>query len=441
MLSKIGTKGRVVSIIVASGLLILLAYWLLTPSKLQQKYSLLRAQGLPTNAAELDKYYAVPAGTNDTTELWTEAAAAVTAAKIEQRAAKLPIVGMGPTPIPRRGQPWAELEDVRVFLNELNPELTLIRHAALAGGVARYPEDFSAGITTSIALVQNTRTMARLLTLSAHVHTHDGADRQAFEDVANVFAVSESMHGSPIVISNLVRIAIHAIGCQLALQMLPQASWSDSELKQLQTAISGGQFRQELLTAFHGERAICLETISTTRDVLFRDANQMKIMELFDTLTDGLKVSWPEAIKSRQEMEVEVQKISAGGIITRAKFMTLPLLVPALGQGLTASMRAEARQNCAIAAIAAQLYRLQHGTLPLSLADLTEFLPGDESQKPSWLADPFDGQPLRFKSEETRLLIYSIGQNLVDDGGQIESEKPTDRDLGYAVEERQGDSG
>ena len=145
-----------------------------------------------------------------------------------------------------------------------------------------------------------------------------------------------------------------------------------------------------------------------------------------------------EAIRSRQEMEVEVQKIIAGGMITRAKFMTLPLLVPALGQGLTASMRAEARQNCAIAA---QLYRLQHGTLPLSLADLTEFLPGDESQKPSWLADPFDGQPLRFKSEETRLLIYSIGQNLVDDGGQIESEKPTDRDLGYAVEERQGDSG
>ena len=139
-------------------------------------------------------------------------------------------------------------------------------------------------------------------------------------------------------------------------------------------------------------------------------------------------------------MELEVQKISAGGMITRAKFMALPLLVPALGQGLTASMRAEARQNCAIAA---QLYRPQHGTLPLSLADLTEFLPGDESQKPSWLADPFDGQPLRFKSEETRLLIYSIGQNLVDDGdgGQIESEKPTDRDLGYAVEERQGDSG
>jgi hypothetical protein len=305
----------------------------------------------------------------------------------------------------------------------------------MAGGVARYPEDFSAGITTPIKLVQDTRTLARLLTLSAHVHTHDGADRQAFEDVVSVFAVSESMHGSPIIISNLVRIAIHAIGCELALELMPHASWSDVELKQLQTAISGGQFRRELLTALHGEQAICLETISTAPGVLFRDANQMKIMELFDTLTDGLKVSWHEAIKSRQEMEREVQKISGGGMITRAKFMTFSLLFPSLGHSLTASMRAEARQNCAIAAIAAQRYQLQHGTLPLGPSNLGEFLPDDDSRRSSLLTDPFDGQPLRFKYEETRVLIYSIGQNLVDDGGQIDVERAGEGDVGYAVEE------
>jgi len=439
MLRKIGTKGRVVSIMVASGLLLLGAYWLLAPSKLQQAYAELRIQGLPTNAAELDKYYAVPAGTNDTTELWTQAAATVAAAKIEQRAAKLPVVGMGPTPIPRRGQPWAELDDARVFLNELTPELVLIRRAALAGGVARYPEDFSAGITSPIAQVQHTRTMARLLTLSAHVHTHDGLERLAFEDVASVFAVSESMHGSPVLISGLVRIAVHAIGCQLALELLPHTSWSDAELKQLQTAISGGQFRQELLTALYGERAICLETMTTTPGVLFRETNALKIIDLFDTLTAGLKVSWSEAIKSRQEMELEVQKISGGSMITRAKFMTLSLLFPALGQALTASMRAEARQNCAIAAIAAYRYRLQNGTLPLALADLGEFLPGDESRKSLLLTDPFDGLPLRFKVEETRLLIYSIGQNLVDDGGRIETERPAEGDMGYAVVEAHGE--
>ena len=275
--------------------------------------------------------------------------------------------------------------------------------------------------------------MARLLTLSAHVHLHGDDEQLALLDVRGLFAVSESLQRSPVLISGLIRLAIHAIGCELAAELLPQTRWSDSDLQQLQMEISKAQFREELLVSFHGERAICLEAISTSPGILFRDANLLKIIELFEILTDGLTVSWSEATKAHREIEGEIQTLSGGGFITRTKFMTLRLLLPAITQGVVASMRAEARQNCLIATIAAYRYRLKHGKLPPALVDLTEFLPGDDSRKSSLLTDPFDGQPLRLKIEDTRLVVYSIGQNLVDDGGQIETEKPADGDCGYAV--------
>ena len=65
-------------------------------SRLNQRIADLRSQGLPTNAVELNAYYAVPPDVTDTTELWVAATTAVKNAGIEQRTAKIPIVGLGP---------------------------------------------------------------------------------------------------------------------------------------------------------------------------------------------------------------------------------------------------------------------------------------------------------------------------------------------------------
>ena len=88
-----------------------------------------------------------------------------------------------------------------------------------------------------------------------------------------------------------------------------------------------------------------------------------------------------------------------------------------------------------IVTIATYRYRLQHGGLPKSLRDLNDLIPGDVSDKSSRLIDPFDGQSLRFKSDNGRVLIYSIGYNNVDDGGDIATEQPQPSDLGYSVAE------
>ena len=242
--------------VVLISLVVLALFAMYSSSRLNQRIAELRSQGLPTNAVELNAYYSVPPDVTDTTELWIAATTAVKNAGISQRAVKIPIVGLGPTPIPEPGQEWAELEISRTFLDELDSELQLIRRAGDAGGMARYPVDFTAGSNAVLTAQQEVRVLTRLLSLSSHVHAHAGQDSEVLKDVSGIFAVSDSLRGDPILISELVRIATHAIGCDLTADMLPHCKWTDEELESLQVAIGRADFRREMLKAFHGERAV-----------------------------------------------------------------------------------------------------------------------------------------------------------------------------------------
>ncbi len=410
------------------------AYVLLSPSQLDQQIAELRSRGLPTNAAELNAYYAVPSDVADTTQLWTAATTAIRNARIDQRAKALPVVGTGPTPIPDPGQEWTKLAESQAFLEELDDEMRLVRKAAEARGMARYPIDFRNGFDTLLSDTQETRTLARLLTLSAHVNAHEGKINEVLNDVAGIFAVSDSVRGEPLLISQLVRMAIHAIGCELAADMLPLCHWTDAELATLQLAIARADFRAEMLRAIHGERAICLHTLDTTfAFFLLRVTNKSKALEFFGDATEGLDSSWQEATRQCENLDKEMKVISGGGI-SRLRYMSVMWLTPGLRQAVNAGTRAEARQNCMITMIAVYRYRLQHGNLQASLAELKKFIPGDDAAKNQRPTDPFDGQPLRFKSDSSQVTIYSIGDNRVDDGGVISSEKPHEGDLGYSVQ-------
>ena len=84
-----------VSAVVLISLVLLGLFSIFSSSRLNQRIANLRSRGLPTNTVELNDYYSVPPDVTDTTELWIAATTAVKNAGIEQRAAKIPIVGLG----------------------------------------------------------------------------------------------------------------------------------------------------------------------------------------------------------------------------------------------------------------------------------------------------------------------------------------------------------
>jgi hypothetical protein len=104
-------------------------------------------------------------------------------------------------------------------------------------------------------------------------------------------------------------------------------------------------------------------------------------------------------------------------------------MVPAMLQMATSFQSSRARLRCASVAVAAERYRLARGAWPPVLEALTpDFL----EKVP---ADSFDGEPLRYRRLEDRIVIYSVGEDGQDDGGETEPSSPPglSRDLMFRL--------
>jgi hypothetical protein len=92
----------------------------------------------------------------------------------------------------------------------------------------------------------------------------------------------------------------------------------------------------------------------------------------------------------------------------------LRLWVPACGKLAWADVRTKAQLRAAMVGVAAERFRMTKGRWPKDLAELI----------PSYLEaiplDPFDGQPLRLRQSEGRFVVYSVGMDGIDNGGQLD---------------------
>jgi hypothetical protein len=84
-------------------------------------------------------------------------------------------------------------------------------------------------------------------------------------------------------------------------------------------------------------------------------------------------------------------------------------------------MRAETTKQVAVAAIGLKRYQVKHGNYP---PDLNSLVPEFLAEIP---LDPVDGQPLRYRRNgDGTFLLYSVGENGKDDGGNPALEPGTE---------------
>ena len=101
-----------------------------------------------------------------------------------------------------------------------------------------------------------------------------------------------------------------------------------------------------------------------------------------------------------------VSLILSGNLIGQSLyFMTMPALTPSLAK----KSQSDAELQATRIILALRAYQLTHGKLP---ADLNALVPEFLDSVP---VDDFDGQPLCYSPE--RKIVYSVGENLKDDGG------------------------
>jgi hypothetical protein len=95
-------------------------------------------------------------------------------------------------------------------------------------------------------------------------------------------------------------------------------------------------------------------------------------------------------------------------------YMGMPAVIPALAKKSQSDVQLQATRTI----LALRAYQLTHGNLP---SDLNALVPQFLDEVP---VDDFDGQPLRYSAEKK--IVYSVGKNLKDDGGDDRGQEESD---------------
>jgi len=148
------------------------------------------------------------------------------------------------------------------------------------------------------------------------------------------------------------------------------------------------------------------EDLPPTSLLVFASRKQLtdKADEYFQIMDADMKVGASDDVA--HTIGDEMRELSDG-------YVFIKMLFPAFHFVRQARVRAQVNTDSVLAALGVIRYQREHGRLPETLNDLVgEFL----EQVPQ---DPFDNQSLRYVPKGDTFVIYSVGVNGVDDGGQV----------------------
>lgn len=170
---------------------------------------------------------------------------------------------------------------------------------------------------------------------------------------------------------------------------------------------------------------------------LYHDEDLVHYLDWHDRCLTALDSPVPKAIPLLREME-DLQNKAAGNThpfldaFKKDRFSLLTTEELQVSPALLSELKTVAQVRLAVTALAVERWRSAHGGRVPEL--ISEITPNFLSAIPS---DPFDGRPLRFKQLEKGYVIYSIGEDLTDDGGKTKTANAADSnhyDITFSVE-------
>ncbi|HEV2947227.1 MAG TPA: hypothetical protein VGX70_07610 [Gemmataceae bacterium] len=305
----------------------------------------------------------------------------------------------------------------------------------------------SNAIGTLLPHVQGARDIGRLLQLDAiRLAANDDIEGALFSCRA-ILNTGRSFGDETAAITQLVRLWYQRLALRTLERALAQGTASEAALVKMQQLLEDESEQPLLLIATRAERAGIHQFLEfVERGGHYRASFGMRSRtgsNHIDDLLDRGKARGCHAAYLRYLNEcVEITKLPPEQQVERLRDFDLrppenvPQLLAVLG-GLNVYLNKLAENfhhrlafmRCGVAGVAVERYRLANGRWPERLEDL---VPAYLSKIP---IDLFDGQPLRFRRLKDGVIIYTVGEDQEDDGGQrvlIKASKP-DRDVGFQL--------
>lgn len=330
---------------------------------------------------------------------------------------------------------WPEdmIEILRNLVAAVDGHLDTIRALAAQDGPI-YALDFSKGFDTELPHLAPLRNMARLLLADAVVALDDGDRTRVVDDLEAIYGLGTAVRDEPILISQLVRMAICGIA-ETGLLTLPSSGLEPEYYQRIMARLAQSDYREEFATCFAGEAA-CIETMFNDfseealnaagwsypkPDIMaphilmrvyespfaasMRASDEAVAMGILSELQACARLPYYEA---SPRIDVAAEQAERSSWLRPVTSTVLPSLMRAS----QAQARHEARLDLAQLGLSIEQYHDSTGEFPATLDAIADMIPGGIP------VDPFTGGQYTYRVLDDSFMLYGVGHNLVDDGGR-----------------------
>jgi hypothetical protein len=440
----------------------------------EAKLDEVRKQGYPVTLAELDKWYPqVPPGENaadvyaqafahydrwTTNELVTPVSyeppkrgphnLRLTSngwVRVERKIDLLPIVGNAKIP-PDSQALSNEVQNLIAEYLSNNAEPLRLLHEGTSVERCRYPVSFSKGVETLLPHLNEVRQGARLLSLDAIMCAAKRESQSVVSSLVAAVALARSLTDEPGIVDQLVRIAVLRIDASCLEGVLNRTVFADAQLRELDAAFTESEPTNCLARAFGCEIAMNIDLfrwpvkrqltwmlppppqpstfmngVGYLAPAWYRQAqfyllkasglmevDLLRHLAIMEGYLHLAQLPLPERLAAAKSVDSETRKLP--------RFCVMSNWLCCYGSGgmsafVVKDLAATACLRLSRTSLALERYRLTNGKLP---DRLDELVPAYLTAVP---ADPFDGQPLLYKKLVKGYIVYSVGENGKDDGG------------------------
>ncbi len=266
--------------------------------------------------------------------------------------------------------------------------------------------------TQLLPLVRKCKGAARLLQIESQLLALEGNPSEAVRSALAIFRLARHFDRNPTIISYLVAMAVRGTATDSADMALQTGPVSHEVRKSLDAELAVQEGMAGYTWALKSERAFGLDSFRTLplRNLWFfsrglwnqQESAYLDAMDAYVALTyDRGPYEQTEHIISRIYARIPVRS----GTFAQ-------LVFPAMKATHEAVIRTRAQIRCLRVLNAIQV-RVPAGSKEVpKLSELG--LPAEAT------TDPFNGEPLHVKRLPQGWLVYSVGSNLVDDGGKLD---------------------
>ena len=295
----------------------------------------------------------------------------------------------------------------------------------------RYDLDYSEGAGILLPHLQDLRNLSKILSAQARLNAAEGNVEQAWNDVIASLKLANALAREPILMSQLVRCAQFEIAVDLIHSVAAYAPPSQSQNEEIEELLLTFEDRSNLVAAIDGERLLLGEwAFALPRSALqigneLEDGAAREVVEFVVSFNPLLRRdhaaylttmhAYAEAASEpyySREASFEEEMLNA---VPWYCFVT-QLITPAYSSVREIFASMQARAKVARAGLAALQYEAEVGAYPSDLASIA----------PEGLLDPFTGEPLYYTATPAGFAVYSVGENLTDDGDSSSSGERSD---------------